>query len=175
MAKSPQVHGGEVTQELGGAVQLTALGVAPRGARPVLDKRCVKRNRPAEFLNRKKPKVRKEKNMTLSLLKAEVWGACNFKCKNTGEPPQKFRGKSRGILLECFEGRKASGETVQREPSQLQAVFPVPGSLLNCKCKQTPARPPGSSSQAGRPFPGDFCSERPPGMEGPSCLHLRSH
>lgn len=83
--------------------------------------------------------------MTLSLLKAEVWGACNFKCKNTGEPPQKFRGKSRGILLECFEGRKASGETVQREPSQLQAAFPVPGSLLNCKCKQTPARPPGSS------------------------------
>lgn len=70
-----------------------------------------------EFLSRKKPKMGKEKNMMLSLLKAEVWGAYNFKCKNTGEPPQNFRGKSQGILLECFEGRKPSGETVQMEPS----------------------------------------------------------
>lgn len=93
--------------------------------------------------------------------------------KNTGKPPQKFSGESRQregaeILLECFmEGNQV--ETVQMEPSKLQAVCPISGSLLNCKCKQIPARPPGSSpSPAGRPFPLGT-SERPPGMEGPSC------
>lgn len=40
MMKSPQVHRGEVTQELGRAVQLAALGAGSSGARPALDKRC---------------------------------------------------------------------------------------------------------------------------------------
>lgn len=49
-----------------------------------------------EFLSRKKPKMGKEKNM-LSLLKAEVWGAYNFKCKNTGNHHKILGGRVRGF------------------------------------------------------------------------------
>lgn len=94
--KSPQIHRGEMTQELGRESPAHCTG-GSSGTRPILDKLCAKRNRPMEFLSRKKPKMGKEKNVMLSPLKAEVWGAYNFKCKNTGEPPQNFRGKRQGF------------------------------------------------------------------------------
>lgn len=70
-----------------------------------------------EFLSRKKPKMGKEKNVMLSPLKAEVWGAYNFKCKNTGEPPQNFRGKRQGVQLECFEGRRPGEKLFRWKPA----------------------------------------------------------
>lgn len=69
------------------------------GARPIAGKVCEEEDA-LGFLIRKKPKMGEEKNVTLSLLKAEVWGAYNLKCKNTGEPPQKFRGKRQDSLRE---------------------------------------------------------------------------
>lgn len=155
MRKSPQTHREE--EEKG---QLTALGL-PWGTRPILGKVCEDEEAP-EFLIRSQNG--EGKNRTLSLLKAEVWGAYNLKCKNTGEPPQKCRGKSRDSLR---EGSQAE-ELLRWNPAH-SSCLPRSWELVKLQV-QGPSQAAGSSpSQAGRPSPGHSRAERPPGMEGPSC------
>lgn len=93
----------------------------------------------------------------------------------------KIRRKSGEILLECFEGRKPSGETVVRW-NLGNARLPSPPCSWELVKLQVQADP--SSGHQGAPparqdtpFPspaGALYSERPPGMEGPSYI-LRSH
>lgn len=132
------------------------------GTRPIPGKECDEEEA-LGFLTRKKPKMGEEKNVTLSLLKAEVWGAYYLKCKNTGEPPQKFRGKSRDSLREGNQVEKLFRWNPAN--SRLSSLFL--GACLTASASRShpgrqgppPARPPESPplpSQAARvpPQPG---------------------